>query len=251
MTTASRACGCAHDGQDRRNRRQGAWCWPPAASRPTPNGAPATSARAGTSPRCAAPASTPATASAWRSTSAPCPTGHWSGCHAVGWDRNAPEFGDLAVGDSFQKHTYPFGIMLNADGERFVDEGADFRNYTYAKYGRVILEQPGQFAWQVFDSKVTHLLRDEYRIKRVHQGDGRHARGAGAQARRRERRQVPGDHQGLQRRGETDVPFDPNIKDGRARRAWRSPSPTGPTRSIRRRTRPTPSPAASPSRSAA
>jgi tricarballylate dehydrogenase len=57
--------------------------------------------------------------------------------------------------------------MLNADGERFVDEGADFRNYTYAKYGRVILMQPGQFAWQIFDKKVLHLLRDEYRIKRV------------------------------------------------------------------------------------
>ena len=56
--------------------------------------------------------------------------------------------------------------MVNANGERFVDEGADFRNYTYAKYGRVILSQPGQFAWQIFDSKVLHLLRDEYRIKR-------------------------------------------------------------------------------------
>ncbi len=95
------------------------------------------------------------------------PTGNWSGGHAVGWDRNAPEFGDLDVGDNFQKHSYPFSIMLNANGERFVDEGADFRNYTYAKYGRVILNQPGQFAWQIFDAKVLHLLRDEYRIKRV------------------------------------------------------------------------------------
>jgi len=95
------------------------------------------------------------------------PCGNWSGCHAVGWDRNAPEFGDLAVGDGFQKHSYPFGIMLNANGERFVDEGADFRNYTYAKYGAVILRQPGQFAWQIFDNKVTHLLRDEYRIRQV------------------------------------------------------------------------------------
>ena len=93
--------------------------------------------------------------------------GNWSGCHAVGCDFNAPEFGDLDVGDGFQKHSYPFGIMVNADGRRFVDEGADFRNYTYAKYGRVILEQPGNFAWQIFDSKVAHLLRDEYRIKQV------------------------------------------------------------------------------------
>jgi tricarballylate dehydrogenase len=95
------------------------------------------------------------------------PYGNWSGCHAVGWDYNAPEFGDLVVGDSFQKHSYPFGIMINADGRRFVDEGADIRNYTYAKYGRVILSQPDQFAWQVFDRKVLHLLRDEYRIKQV------------------------------------------------------------------------------------
>ena len=94
--------------------------------------------------------------------------GNWSGCHAVGWDRNAPEFGDLAVGDQFQKHSYPFFIMVNADGERFLDEGADFRNYTYAKYGREILRQPGQFAWQIYDSQVTHLLRDEYRLSLIH-----------------------------------------------------------------------------------
>jgi tricarballylate dehydrogenase len=93
--------------------------------------------------------------------------GNWSGCHAVAWERNAPEFGDLAVGDQFQKHSYPWGIYLNAEGKRFVDEGADFRNYTYAKYGRVILSQPGQFAWQIFDAKVKSQLRDEYRIKQV------------------------------------------------------------------------------------
>jgi tricarballylate dehydrogenase len=93
--------------------------------------------------------------------------GNWSGCHAVGWDRNAPEFGDLAVGDQFQKHSYPFFIMVNATGKRFVDEGADFRNYTYAKYGRVILEQPAQFAWQVLDAKVAHMKRDEYSIRQV------------------------------------------------------------------------------------
>ncbi len=95
------------------------------------------------------------------------PYGHWSGCHAVGWDLNAPEFGDLAVGDGFQKHSYPFAVMLNARGERFIDEGADFRNYTYAKYGAEILRQPGQFAWQIFDRKVIHLQRDEYRIRQV------------------------------------------------------------------------------------
>jgi tricarballylate dehydrogenase len=93
--------------------------------------------------------------------------GQWSGAHAVGWDFNAPPFGDLAVGDGFQKYSYPLSIMVNARGERFADEGADFRNYTYAKYGRLILAQPGQFAWQIFDGKTVPMLRDEYRIPQV------------------------------------------------------------------------------------
>jgi tricarballylate dehydrogenase len=91
--------------------------------------------------------------------------GNWSGCHATGWDLNAPEFGDVSVGDQFQKHSYIFGILVNANGKRFVDEGLDFHSFTYAKYGGEVLKQPGQFAWQVFDSKVTKLLRSEYRIR--------------------------------------------------------------------------------------
>ena len=144
------------------------------------------------------------------------PYGNWSGCHAVGWDRNAPEFGDLSVGDGFQKHSYPFGIMVNGRGRRFVDEGADFRNYTYAKYGRVILEQPGQFAWQVFDRKVTHLLRDEYRIKRVTKVSADTLEELAGKARRRGRSGFP------RRRSKPTTPpstpsveFNPNIKDGR------------------------------------
>jgi tricarballylate dehydrogenase len=143
------------------------------------------------------------------------PCGNWSGCHAVGWERNAPEYGDLAVGDAFQKHSYPWGIMVNARGKRFVDEGADFRNYTYAKYGRVILEQPGQFAWQIFDSKVLHLLRDEYRIKQatkvradtledlVSKLDDVDAAAALAEIR------------AYNTAVQTAIPFNPNVKDGR------------------------------------
>ena len=59
------------------------------------------------------------------------PAGHWSGAQRVGWDRNAPTFGDREVGDGSQKHSYIFSIMVNANGERFVDEGADFRNFNY------------------------------------------------------------------------------------------------------------------------
>ncbi len=141
--------------------------------------------------------------------------GNWSGCHAVGWDRNAPEFGDLAVGDGFQKHSYPFGIMLNARGQRFVDEGADFRNYTYAKYGRVILEQPGQFAWQIFDDKVKHLLRDEYRIKQVTRAV---ANSLEELVSKLDDVNGPAALAEIHRYNEavnTSVTFNPNIKDGR------------------------------------
>lgn len=95
------------------------------------------------------------------------PHGHWSCCHAVAWDLNAPPFGNRQIGDLYQKHSYPLGIIVNLHGERFVDEGADFRNYTYAKYGREILRQPQRVAFQIFDSKVEALLRDEYRIGQV------------------------------------------------------------------------------------
>lgn len=47
--------------------------------------------------------------------------GHLSGAHLTCWDLNAPEFGNLTVGDSYQKHSYPLGIMVNARGARFLD----------------------------------------------------------------------------------------------------------------------------------
>jgi tricarballylate dehydrogenase len=143
------------------------------------------------------------------------PVGNWSGCHAVGWERNAPEFGDLAVGDQFQKHSYPFGIMLNAEGKRFVDEGADFRNYTYAKYGRVILNQPGQFAWQVFDQKVKHLLRDEYKIKQVTKASANTLEELVEKLDDVDPKAALAEIKAYNAAVKTDVPFNPNVKDGR------------------------------------
>jgi tricarballylate dehydrogenase len=93
--------------------------------------------------------------------------GGWSTCHAVQWDLSAPPFGDRVVLDNFQKHSYPLGIVVNRDGRRFVDEGADFRNHTYAKYGREVMNQPERRAVQIFDSKTIAMVRDEYRIRQV------------------------------------------------------------------------------------
>ena len=70
-----------------------------------------------------------------------CPYGNWSGRHAVSWERHAPEFGEVERSHDPYRHSYPLSIMINAEGKRFVDEGADFYNYTYAKYGAEVLKQ--------------------------------------------------------------------------------------------------------------
>lgn len=88
--------------------------------------------------------------------------GQWSGCHSVAWDANSPaNSGDREVSNEFTKSGYPLGITVNIKGERFFDEGADLRNYTYAKIGRAILAQPQSLAFQVWDSKGIPWLRDE------------------------------------------------------------------------------------------
>ena len=143
------------------------------------------------------------------------PTGNWSGCHAVAWERNAPEFGDLAVGDQFQKHSYPWGVYINAEGKRFVDEGADFRNYTYAKYGRVILKQPGQFAWQIFDAKMKPQLRDEYKIKQVTKVTANTLEELVKKLDDVNADVALNELKAYNAAVQTDVPFNPNIKDGR------------------------------------
>jgi len=143
------------------------------------------------------------------------PHGQWSGCHAVQWERNAPEFGDLAVGDGFQKHSYPWGVLINARGERFLDEGADFRNYTYARYGREVLRQPRQFAWQVFDAKVASLLRDEYRIRQVTKVTADTLEDLAARLEDVDAAQALATLTAFNAAVRTEVAFDPNVKDGR------------------------------------
>ncbi|PGY10712.1 FAD-dependent tricarballylate dehydrogenase TcuA [Bacillus sp. AFS031507] len=136
--------------------------------------------------------------------------GNWSGCHSVGGDRYLPEFTE-----GFQKLSYPFGVLVNAEGKRFVDEGADFRNYTYARYGKLILKQPGQFAWQIFDAKVAGLLRDEYRGRKVTKVK---ANTLEELADKLDDVDQEGFLKTIAEYNEAvrkDIPFNPNIKDGR------------------------------------
>jgi tricarballylate dehydrogenase len=84
--------------------------------------------------------------------------GDWQSCHAIAWDADAPAFGDRAVSNRYSRQGYPYGLVVNVNGERFIDEGADFRNYTYAKYGAEILRQPSGIAFQLFDAKTLPLI---------------------------------------------------------------------------------------------
>lgn len=93
------------------------------------------------------------------------PAGHWGGCHAtpVAWD--APDVGDLEITDATGRHSYPYGILVNINGERFVDEGEQYYLHTYAKTGAAIRAQPRAWAAQIFDQKTIEHLQPRYRTQ--------------------------------------------------------------------------------------
>ncbi|TDD89175.1 FAD-dependent oxidoreductase [Saccharopolyspora karakumensis] len=142
--------------------------------------------------------------------------GDWGSCHSVAWDADGnPNGGNRELTNQLTRQSYPIGIVVNVDGQRFVDEGADFRNYTYAKYGREILRQPQSRGFQLFDAKTRPLLRkEEYDSQPI----------ASAQANTLDElaAKLGIDPDGLQRTVSefnssiVDKPFDPAIKDGRA-----------------------------------
>jgi tricarballylate dehydrogenase len=83
------------------------------------------------------------------------PAGEFADYHCAVVDaRSAPvEAGETNV------NTYPFTVFINTEGRRFLDEGEDFRDRTYAKFGKKILDQPGGMAYLVFDEQVAHIVK--------------------------------------------------------------------------------------------
>ena len=84
------------------------------------------------------------------------PYDDWSTCHASPQDINRPDYdlpGENKSGDYWSRYAYPFSIMVNINGNRFIDEGETWRGLTYAKTGKAILEQKNNMAFQLFDSK--------------------------------------------------------------------------------------------------
>jgi len=89
------------------------------------------------------------------------PAGHWSGVHAVASNPGGPPYGDPEIGDVHGRYSYPYGVTVDSHGERFLDEGADEKNLTYATIGPAIHARGGT-AYQIFDAVGTELLEPRY-----------------------------------------------------------------------------------------
>ena len=90
------------------------------------------------------------------------PWGHWGGCHATPIVTDAPDYGRRDLTDKTNRLSYPYGVMINVEGKRWIDEAEDFQSFTYAKYGGLILKQPKGMVYQIFDAKTMHLLEPRY-----------------------------------------------------------------------------------------
>lgn len=97
------------------------------------------------------------------------PHGDWTTCHSTQWDAFHPDNeSNRELTNRLTRQGYPLGIIVNREGKRFVDEGEDFRNYTYAKFGAEVLKQPDSIAYQIFDADLRKVLRtEEYDIPNI------------------------------------------------------------------------------------
>ncbi|CAM1503329.1 Fc.00g081050.m01.CDS01 [Cosmosporella sp. VM-42] len=88
--------------------------------------------------------------------------GHWGGYHSAPQDIDAPAMGDLELLDSMSRYSFPYGITVNVEGRRFINEGEGEITMIYAKVGAAIGQQTRALAFQIFDQKTLHLLEPRY-----------------------------------------------------------------------------------------
>lgn len=92
--------------------------------------------------------------------------GQWQSAHMSPVDAKAPDFETAqhadGRGNTQSRYDYPFGISINALGQRFFDEGEAQHSFTYAKTGRAILQEPGAVAWQIYDETGIRQHRYPY-----------------------------------------------------------------------------------------
>jgi tricarballylate dehydrogenase len=84
------------------------------------------------------------------------PMGNPTQCHIVAVDARAPKFDGGIV---TRLDCVPFSIVVDRNGRRFYDEGADIGPQRYAVWGTLVAQCPGQIAYAIFDSKAEGLFR--------------------------------------------------------------------------------------------
>jgi tricarballylate dehydrogenase len=145
--------------------------------------------------------------------------GDWSTAHSVQWDAFTPNNeSNRELTNRLTRQSYFLGVIVNREGRRFLDEGADFRNYTYAKYGKEILKQPGSVAYQIFDATLRPLLRtEEYDMPGISVviADSIDQLGRDLDVDARQFATTIAEYNASI---DTSIPFDPTVKDGRAAR---------------------------------
>lgn len=77
------------------------------------------------------------------------PAGQWGDFHSAVIDARSPRFecGVTAI------YIFQLGVFVDEDGERFLDEGEDFRDQTYVKFSKAIMAHKSGTAFNVFDNK--------------------------------------------------------------------------------------------------
>jgi tricarballylate dehydrogenase len=83
------------------------------------------------------------------------PIGDSRECHAIAVDARAPKFDGGIV---TRLDCLPLGIVVNALGQRFYDEGEDMWPKRYAIWGKLIARQPGQIAYSIVDAKSANAF---------------------------------------------------------------------------------------------
>ncbi len=78
------------------------------------------------------------------------PAGQWGDYHSAVLDARSPkvECGVTAL------YNYQMGIFVDRNGKRFLDEGEDYRDNTYVKFSKYIIDNAGGLAFSIFDDKM-------------------------------------------------------------------------------------------------
>jgi len=85
------------------------------------------------------------------------PTGEWSQFHAEPIDPRSEQPEAVVM-------IYPYGILVNEQGERFLDEGAGTVDETYESVARKVWSEQNNLAYTICDSSVARIANYEHAV---------------------------------------------------------------------------------------